>query len=52
MHVECFTCLTTKQNALHSVVKEPLRANVEPILLLPFNARSYERIIPRQGIHA
>ena len=51
MCVEHFTCLTSRQNALRSVIKEPFRANVEPILLLPFNARSYERIIPHQGIH-
>ena len=35
----------TQSNLILEVVKEPLWANAEPILLLPFSAQSYMDII-------
>ena len=45
MHGSNFIDWPTQSNLILEVVKEPLRANAEPILLLPFSAQSYIEIL-------
>jgi len=45
MHGSNFTDWPIQSNHIFEIVKEPLRANAEPILLLPFSAQSYIEIV-------
>ncbi len=44
-----FTGWPIQPNQIFEIVKEPLWANAEPILLLPFSAQSY--IVSVKAIH-
>ncbi len=48
MHGSNFTDWPIQSNHIFEIVKEPLWANAEPILLLPFSAQSYINIILRK----